>query len=181
MIHKWRNKERDNHVILMMDLNKELVQGNPLHFFTTHNNLIDAVATLNPALKNDKTFLHGSKRIDHIFITPELAEIATKAGHHHFHQHFASDHKGIYLHFKVGDLFESPKIDRSHFSHRNLQLQRRDIVKKYLEFLNDIYESNNFIPRLRKAVHDVEKAKTKPNSRRLLKPSTKWTEKGFNT
>ena len=81
----------------------------PGHHFVTNNNLIDAIATLNPALQQDKTFLHSSKQIDHIFITPELVEIVTKAGHHHFHQHFALDHKGIYLHFKVGDLLTPQK------------------------------------------------------------------------
>ena len=72
----------------MMDSDIKLLQGNSLHNFMTNNNLIDAISTLNPALQEDKTFLHGSKRIDHIFITQELDKIATKAGHHLFHQHF---------------------------------------------------------------------------------------------
>ena len=61
------------------------------------NNLIDAIGQLNPSWSEDKTYIDGSKRIDHIFISPGLAEIALKAGHHLFHLHFISDHKEIYI------------------------------------------------------------------------------------
>ena len=53
-----------------------------------HNNLVDSVSLLNPDLEKDPTYLWGSKRIDYIFVTPVLAEVALKAEHHQFHQYF---------------------------------------------------------------------------------------------
>ena len=160
-IQKWSNLSPNHLVLLMMDSNEELKYGSQLHNFTLQNNLVDAIETLNPAYKDDKTYIHGSTRIDHIFLSPELAEIALKAGHHQFHQHFMTDHKGVYVHFHADDFFESPKIDKTHFSFRALRLDRRDIVEKYIEELKKIYKDNKFIERMDKAVDKIEKATTK--------------------
>ena len=70
-------------------------------------NLVDSVSLLNLDLKLHPTYLWGSKRIDYIFVMPALAEVALKAGHHQFHQHFISDHKGVYIQFRADDLCDT--------------------------------------------------------------------------
>ena len=137
-VNKWTNLSKQHLVIIMMDSNEKLEDGNSLHNFVSNNNLTDAVGYLNPTLQNDKTYLNGSKRIDHIFLSPELADKAIKAGHHQFHQYFVTDHKGVYIHFKVKDLFEEEKIDSTNFAFRELQLENREYVNEYVSALERI-------------------------------------------
>ena len=93
-------------MILMSDMNEYIEDIGDLNELCTKHNLVDTVALLNPDIEQDPTYLYGSKRIDYIFTTYVLAEIALKAGHHHFHQHIISDHKGVYLHFQANGLFD---------------------------------------------------------------------------
>ena len=85
--------------------------------FCIDTNLIDAVGMLNPSRSSDPTYLYSSQRIDYIFVTPALAAITVKAGHHQFDQHFVSDHKGVYLQFLASDLFNTEQMDKSHDSY----------------------------------------------------------------
>ena len=80
-------------------------------------------------MENDPIYLWGSKRIDYILMSPALAEVAVKAGHHHFNQHFISNHKEVYIQFKVDDLFDVDLMDKSNESYRRLKLGRHDIVE----------------------------------------------------
>ena len=141
-ISDWRNQSHKHSVILMMDSNEKLEVGKPLYDFMVGNDLMDAMEQLNPSAINDKTYLEGSKRIDHIFLTPDLAEIALKAGHHPFHQYFISDHKGIYIQFQAKDFFDDPTVDQTFFSYRGLQMDKRSMVEKYVEKLESIYNDN---------------------------------------
>ena len=80
-------------------------------------------------------------------MTSALAEVAIKAGHHLFHQHFVSDHKGVYVHFKAADLFDTQFMDKSHASYRRLRLGRRDIVTKYIDRLESLFEEHRILER----------------------------------
>ena len=84
-------------MILMSDINKYIgSQGDLLDFFI-QNDLNDAVGLLNPTLEKDSTYINGTKRIDYIFLSNNLAATAIKAEHHQFYQHFISDHKSVYI------------------------------------------------------------------------------------
>ena len=142
MITQWRSNNTDNDIILMADMNEYIGESKDLQLFCHQTNLIDSISLLNPDLNKDPTYLWGSKRIDYILISPPLAEMAVKAGHHNFNQHFISDHKGIYIQFKAGDLFETSTMDRSHASYRRLRMGRRDIVKRYIMRLEELYKEH---------------------------------------
>ena len=111
--------------MLMMDSNEQLQEGKPLHDFMVKNDLVDAIEQINPTLRDNKTYLDGTKRIDHIFLSPEMVEIAVKAGHHLFHQHFILDHKGVYIQFSAKQFFNDPTEDQTYFSYRGLKLSKR--------------------------------------------------------
>ena len=85
-----------------------------LQDFCTDNALVHTIGLLNPTLLLDKTYLHGSKYTDYIFLSAALSELAVKLGHHQFDQYFISDHKGLFVHFRAGDLFDNREIIRSH-------------------------------------------------------------------
>ena len=90
---------------------------------------------VNPTAMEDRTYLWSERRLDYIFMSPGVAHAAVKAGHHLFHQYFISDHKGVYLHCDVQELFDVASIDKSHYSQRILTMQRRDTVEKYINKL----------------------------------------------
>ena len=123
-----------------------------------NNGLVDAISHLNPTLQKDKTYLDDSKRIDHIFLSSDLADLALKAGYLQFHQHFVTDHKGEYIHFKVKDLFDEAKIDTTPFAFRELQLENRDKVADYIEYLEQMYEDNKFVERLNNISTELHQA-----------------------
>ena len=171
-INRWKNISEKNSIILMMDSNESLERGNPLHDFLIDHSLVDAISYLNPSLKNDKTYLYGFKQIDHIFLSPELAYVALKAGHHQFYQHFVTDYKGVYIHFKVRDLFEEEKIDSTKFAFRELQLENRERVEEYITSLEKMYEDNNFVERLQvvsNAIHSAPNEEERNELQRLDK------------
>ena len=98
---------------------------------------------MDPELNNDPTYLWGSKWIDYILIFHTLAELVVKAGHHHFNEHFISDHKGIYIQFKEVDIFDIATMDRSYASYRRMRMSRRDIVRIYISHLEALYKEHS--------------------------------------
>ena len=66
----------------MADMKKYIGERKELYDFCQENNLIDSIKIMKPELKKEPTYLYESKRMDYILITPTLAEIALKAGHH---------------------------------------------------------------------------------------------------
>ena len=88
-------------------------------------------------------------------MTSALAEVAIKAGHHLFHQHFVSGHKGIYVHFKAADLFNTQLMDKSHTSYQRLRLRRQDMVVKSIERLKSLFEEHRILERSQKSAEDI--------------------------
>ena len=69
-----------------------------------------------------------------------------------------SDHKGVYLHFNVKDLFDSNTFDYSHASYRKLRMGRRDIVKNYITRLEALYQSHRILERAEDIVQMIQQA-----------------------
>ena len=139
----WRVKKANSDIIIMADINKFIGERKDLYDFCQHNDLVDAVFLIGPDIHEDPTYLWGSKRIDNILIPPTLAEIAVKAGHHQFNQHFISDHKGGYLQFYVKDIFDTSTMDRRHASYRRLRMNRKDTTHQYISHLEGLYKENS--------------------------------------
>jgi len=100
-------------LVLMANMNEFIGYSGELYDFCQENDIIDSVSLLNPGLMEDPAYLYGSKRIDYICVTPTLAESPLKARHHQFHQYFITNHKGVYLQFHAGDLFDTSTMDQS--------------------------------------------------------------------
>ena len=66
----------------MADMNENICNNGDLAKFCIDTDLIDAVGVLNLSQSSDPIYMYGSQRIDYIFVTPALAAIAVKAGHH---------------------------------------------------------------------------------------------------
>ena len=132
---------------MMVDMNESIGSKEDLYNFMLENDLIDSVSLLNPDMEENPTYLWGNNRINYIFISPALAEVALKAGHHQFHQHFTTDHKGVYLRFRADDLFATELMDKTHTSYRRLRLGRRDIMERYVGILEHLYKEHKILER----------------------------------
>ena len=110
--------------------------------------LVDIVAKLHPELVQDSTYLWGPNRIDFILASGGIEDAAVKAGHHPFHQHVITDHKGVYAHFVANALFDTDQIDKCHMSQRRLKLTHRSSVENYLSHLERLYTHHKILERL---------------------------------
>jgi len=116
MINAWRDNKVNRDIILMADMNEFIEERKDLHDLFQHNDLIDAVSLLDPDTHEDPTYLWRLKRINYIRISPALAELTVKVGHHQFNQYFISNHKGVYLQFQANNIFDTATMNRSHAS-----------------------------------------------------------------
>jgi len=169
MITSWRNNSVGGEIILMADMNEFIGGKKALHIFCQTTNLIDSISLLNPDLHSDPTYLWGKKRIDYILISPSLAEVAVKAGHHTYHQHFISDHKGLYIQFKASDLFDTATMDKSHAAYRRLRMGRRDIVDRYITHLKGLYKTHDIWNRAEYWAQKVLQAHTEEIANKYFK------------
>ena len=116
-------------------------------------------------------------------MSPGVAHAAVKAGHHLFHQYFISDHKGVYLHCDVRELFDVASIDKSHYSQRILTMQRRDTVEKYITKLEELYKKHQIPQRVEKLNKKLERAQTEEHRTPLFRRLNKldWERSDFFT
>ena len=180
MITSWRNSA-GGEIILMADMNEFIGDKKALHTFCQATNLIDSISLLNPDLHSDPTYLWGKKRIYYILISPSLAEVAVKAGHHNYHQHFISDHKGLYIQFHSSDLFDIATMDRSHAAYRRLRMGRRDIVDRYISYLKRLYKSHDIWRRAEQWAQKVLNAPSAVIAEKYFKNSTNLIWNGSGT
>ena len=134
--------------VIMLDANEAVDDKKELKAFQKSLALVDAVALLNPTAAKESTYLWGRNRLDYVFLSKGLQQAAVKAGHHLFHQHIISDHKGIYVHFNAFEFFELEEMDRAHFVHRKLVLHRRDITQRYILKLEELYRDHQILQRV---------------------------------
>ena len=131
----------------MLDFNEDIKDEGAFAIFAKNNDLVDIATQFDPLLAQNPTYLHSTKRLDYILLSPNLAEIAIKAGHHQFYQYMVSDHKGVYVHFRADDLFDTDTVDGSQLAYRRLRLCRRDIVEKYITKLEQLFDDHKLLPR----------------------------------
>ena len=131
--------------------------------------MIDLIAEVNPALETDPTYLWGTKRLDYILVTPGLKDAAIKAGHHPFHQHLVTDHKGIFAYFVADKIFDTGEIDGSHKSQRRLDLRKRDTVTTYIKILEGLYKHHGIVKKLLSIETKLNKVTCKAHKMALLR------------
>ena len=84
-------------IILGGDFNEEV--GLNMHSLTrvisTRHNIIDVMRSRLGSGDEPATYARGSKRIDYIFMTDDVASLIRTCGAEHFNHHFFSDHRGL--------------------------------------------------------------------------------------
>ena len=116
-----------------------------------------------------RTFIHGSKAIDHIYVTTKVSNAITNAGFAPFHFIKESDHRGMYI-----DLDYRQVLDDHIFmlpSPKQIRLKHTipSRTKKYHEVIENMWESQNIDKRFRK-VYDMfqDESNTLNNNNKFL-------------
>ena len=97
-----------------------------------------------------------SKRIDYVFVTGGVEDAIISVGHHPFHQHLVSEHKGIHVQFLASKLFDSGLADKYHMSMRKLKTTNRGSVKEYIAKLEKLYAHHKIWERLQVLEHRLK-------------------------
>lgn len=157
----WKETNINHSIIIMTDSNKDVKANGPFKQFISSNQLADAVQHNNPLHAQRPTYIRSKNRIDYILISEDLVPSITTAGHYDFHHLIQNtDHCGIYMSLKTAELFDHTELDPTRIEHRCLQLNKREVVNKYLKLLTTNFEENNFWDRM---IAIVEKFKQSPD------------------
>ena len=135
---QWKEKHNDSSIILMMDANGD---RSDKHFLTfmRENALHDVLEYHSPQIKDQSTYINGTKRLDYILVSEDLLSSGNSAGHTDFSHPFISDHRGVYWDVAVGDLFGSNTEAPKNVGQRGLQLERPKQVEEYVSQLKILY------------------------------------------
>jgi hypothetical protein len=90
-------KERGEEVIIMMDSNESLNDSRAaLTKWLQGLGLVDIIAQHHGSNGEPETYNRGTERIDHIFMTPTLAEFVHRTGILGYNEVTMSDHRTLY-------------------------------------------------------------------------------------
>jgi hypothetical protein len=132
----------DHEIVLCGDLNEELgsIAGGMTQL-ASDLGLID-IHTRELGLDNEvPTYARGTKRLDYILMTEQIASHTTNCGVEPFNHRFYSDHRGIWVDLKLLGLFDRnlPPLARPQF--RDIRSGRPKLVCKYVAELGKYLSS----------------------------------------
>ena len=99
--------EAGHQIILGGDFNDEI--GSKMQGFTSivaRHNLTDVLRVQLGTAEEPATYSRGSKRLDYIFMTSDIASSVVACGAEPFNHRFFSDHRGLYVDLKLLGLFD---------------------------------------------------------------------------
>jgi hypothetical protein len=87
------------------------------------------------------TYTRGVKRLDYVFVTPQMVEHILRSGYESFHARIASDHRGYYVDFDLAGF-----LDRqlpSMFSASTRAIRRVPSQTDFSERVEEVRDSPN--------------------------------------
>jgi hypothetical protein len=106
--HFIHNKvDAGHHIILGGDLKEEVgLHLNGITSVIAKHDLVDVMQTQLGADNETATYACGSKRIDHVVMTVDVASLVKACGGEPFNQQFFSDHKQLYVNLQLLGLLD---------------------------------------------------------------------------
>jgi hypothetical protein len=137
------SKINDGHeIVLCGDLNEELgSSAGGMTQLVSDLGLID-IHTRELGLDNEvATYARGTKRLDYILMTEQIASHTSSCGAEPFNHRFYSDHRGIWVDLELLGLFDRnlPPLARPQF--RDIRSGRPKLVRKYVAKLGKYLSS----------------------------------------
>jgi hypothetical protein len=143
-------EKRDAHhqIILGGDFNEEL--GNNMHGMTgivSKHNLTDLMQAHLGNEDEPATYARGSKRIDYIFATADIASLVRSCGAEPFNHRFFSDHRGLYVDLQLSGLFDRNLSPLASPKYRDIKSGHPRQIQTYITELKKLFNLDDISSR----------------------------------
>jgi hypothetical protein len=134
-------------IILMIDANETLESPNSgIRQLADQCNMVDAIEHRHGINDNTNSCKKGSKKIDHILVSSDIAQTITKCAILPFDTVYVSDHRGIYAAFDSKQLFQARLPEYPDMPRRGLYSTRPKIIAKYNKIVDSrLQEQKEYI------------------------------------
>lgn len=135
------------HILIAGDFNEHY----PSPFFTQlmdQGNLFHLPSEIHPNRSLPPTYFRGIKCLDHAFGSQRFLDAALRCGYEPYSFRFHSDHRALYLDFRLELLFNTKLSPPLNTVPRRLKSQSMEKVVKYIDLKYKYLEEHNFFERL---------------------------------
>ena len=164
-------KERDkgNAILLMLDANDSMEHASSLSKLASEFGLID-LHTHKWGLEGEpSTYKRGTKRIDYILGTEEVAQHLRVAGIEAFDDGVKSDHRGLFVDIDMKGLLGCNKSNVGKSTKRHINSKDPELVKNYRKHLLKYWEEHKVEERIRKIKNHLKNPHLNMTETRLKK------------
>jgi hypothetical protein len=130
-------------IILGGDFNEDI--GTNMHGLTgviSKHNLTDVLQSQLNMDDEPATYARGSKRIDYVFATADVAALVRTCGAEPFNHRFFSDHRGIYVDLVLSGLFDRNLSPLASPQHRDIRSGNPRHIQKYITEIKKQFTKN---------------------------------------
>ena len=167
-----------NELIIAGDFNEPLGEvKNGLHEKLQELGLVNLISEKLLDKEIPRTYRRGSSCIDHIYMTNTVLDSVKAYGIAPFDYFINSDHRGLYVDFKIEKILNAEQILLHPASLRRLKLSSVNAVKKYQEIINKELNMHQYLKKVEKVKKSLQcKGKTKQTIRELNKLDSEITQ-----
>jgi hypothetical protein len=129
--------ELGHQIILGGDFNEELgssMQG--FAYIVAKHNLTDVLRVNLGTSEEPATYSRGTKRLDYIFMTSDIASSVVSCGAEPFNHRFFSDHRGLYVDLKLSGIFDRNLSPLASPQFRDIRSGNPHQIQKYIRALS---------------------------------------------
>jgi hypothetical protein len=145
-----QHQNKGHRIVLMGDFNEHIQDHNSfLQEVSLKCTLIDIWKQRFPQVAEPHTYLRGSRRINYVLISQELGPAVTAVGYEPFQYTLPTDHRGIFIDFRLDQLFGGAHNPLPAAKHRKLQSKYPECRKTYIEAAFTHGQAHNLFDRLR--------------------------------
>jgi exonuclease III len=131
-------------IILGGDFNDEI--GSTMQGFTyivAKHNLTDVLRVQLGTTDEPATYARGSKRLDYVFMTADIASSVVACGAEPFNHRFFSDHRGLYVDLKLSGLFDRNLSPLAGPQFRDIRSGNPHQIRKYIQALKRGFDASH--------------------------------------
>jgi exonuclease III len=145
-------------IILGGDFNEEVgLNMDGITAVIAKHNLVDVMRTKLGAADEPATYSRGSRRLDYIFMTDDIASLVRSCGAEPFNHRFFSDHRGLYVDLAVSGLFDRNLSPLASPQHRDIRSGNPSLIRKYISHLTQYFSEKDIPTRAEFLKHSVSR------------------------
>ena len=164
--------------IIIGDWNEECKGTSTSQKLCNEFGLVNVFNRIHPDHKEFKTYLRGSRTIDFVLTTPDIADRVTNFVYEPFLYRLKGDHRGYYFDISEQHLFGNKKDNPYDPEGRSLSSKNRKATATYLKAVNKHLVANNVYERMKKLM--ASKEPNHEEAERLDREMTQACQHGEN-